>query len=102
MYLGEQLRQIRMAQDVSVYKLSKDSDISENHIHSIEKGTSQPSVAVLEKLLNPLGMTLCEFFNTGETVVYPTENELQLLQAVRRLSGERAQLVLSLAQALAQ
>lgn len=102
MDLGEHLKKIRSDKGISVYKLSKETDISENHIHSIEKGISQPSVAMLEKLLDYLGVTLSDFFKGNEDAVYPTSFESDLLGVVRRLPDEKAQAVLLVAQLLSQ
>lgn len=102
MNLGEHLKQIRTSKNISVYKLSKETEISENHIHSIEKGTSQPSVAMLEKLLDYLGVTMSEFFKSSDDAVYPTGYEADLLNAVRVLTDEKAQAVLLMAQLLSQ
>lgn len=60
MDLGISFKNIREGKGKSVYALSKETGVSENHIHSIEKGTTQPSVAILERLLNALGVTLPE------------------------------------------
>lgn len=51
MDLPVKFRTLRTQKDISVYKLSKDTDISQNYIRKIEKGESQPAVLVLEKLL---------------------------------------------------
>ena len=97
MDISARFRQIRMTRGISVYKLSKETDISENHIHSIEKGNSQPSVAILEKLLTALGTTMSEFFQDGGQAVFPTEYEAALLCAVRKLPEDKAQAVLLVA-----
>lgn len=102
MDLGSNLKETRTAKNISVYKLSKETDISENHIHSIEKGISQPSVAMLEKLLTHMGVTMSEFFKGGEDAVYPTDYESELLGAVRVLPDDKAQAVLLVARLMAQ
>jgi len=102
MDLGTHLKQIRTAKNVSVYRLSKETDISENHIHGIEKGISQPSVAMLEKLLGHLGVSMSEFFKMSENEMYPTDYESELLGAVRKLSGDKAEAVLLIARLLSK
>jgi len=72
MDLPQKFKNLRTQKEISVYKLSKDTDISQNYIRKIEKGESQPSVLVLEKLLARLGTTLAEFFNDSGDVMYPT------------------------------
>lgn len=101
MDIGISFKNLREGKGKSVYALSKESGVSENHIHSIEKGTTQPSVAILERLLTALGVTLSEFFNDGEDVLYPSPLERELIYAVRKLDSEKAQYLLQLAKWLA-
>lgn len=102
MNLPEKFRDLRNAKNLSVYKMSKLSDVSENYIHRIEKGGTQPSVAVLEKLLLCLGTTLSEFFNESQSVIYPTEFELELIESVRILPTEKATAVLHMTKLLSE
>ena len=100
--IGAQLKKVRKEKKISVYKLSKDADISENHIHGIEKGKNQPSIAVLEILLGNLGITLHEFFKACDTTAQPTDLETEILSVIRRLPEEKAQAVLLMARLLSQ
>ncbi len=102
MNYGTRLREIRTAKKMSVYKLSKLSDISENYIHAIEKGKSQPSIVVLERLLAPLSTTLLEFLNEDRTVMYPTPFECSVLEGLRVLDEEKASAVLTMIRLLAK
>ena len=90
-------KNLREGKGKSVYALSKETGVSENHIHSIEKGSTQPSVAILERLLNALGVTLPEFFNEDREVLYPSAYERELIASVRKLDGEQAHVLLQLA-----
>lgn len=89
MKLNEQLKKLRLQKEISVYRLSHMTDISQNHIRSIEKGSSQPSVLMLEKLLTALGSNLSEFFSEDHSVYYPTTLERSLLESVRQLDDEQ-------------
>jgi transcriptional regulator with XRE-family HTH domain len=107
MDIGARLKQIRKEKRVSVYKLSKETYISENHIHGIEKGRNQPTVMMLRILLNYLGVSLSAFFsiyeNAGEPAEdKPTEMERQLLTAIHKLPDEKAQAVFLMARLLSQ
>ena len=97
MDLASRFRQLRTTKEFSVYKLAKISDVSENYIRAIEKGDSQPSVQIIEKLLASIGTSLSEFFNESSEVIYPTPFELELVQNVRTLSNEKAAAVLQVA-----
>lgn len=89
MKLNEQLKKLRLQKGISVYRLSHMTDISQYHIRSIEKGSSQPSVLMLEKLLTALGSNLSEFFSEDHSVYYPTTLERSLLESVRQLDDEQ-------------
>ena len=102
MDLPVKFRTLRTRKKLSVYKLSKATDISENYIHKIEKGQSQPSVLVLEKLLGCLGTTISEFFNESPDVLYPTAEERELVENFRVLNEEKAAAVLHMAKLLAE
>ncbi len=101
MDLPQKLNKLRTQREISVYKLSKDTDISQNYIRKIEKGESQPSVLVLETLLKRLGTTLAEFFNENEDTLYPTAYERELIESVRMLNEEKAEAVLHIAKLMA-
>ncbi len=100
MELHERLKKLSTDQGISVYRLARMSDVSENYIRIIEKGNNQPSVQVLEKLVKSLGMTLAEFFRDDETILYPSCYEKNLIQAARKLDAQKSELLLSLAKAL--
>lgn len=102
MDLPVKFRTLRTQKSISVYKLSKDTDISQNYIRKIEKGESQPSVLVLEKLLARLGTTLAEFFNDSSEVMYPSVDERELVENYRTLNEEKAAAVLHMVKLMAQ
>lgn len=100
--VNERIRELRRKRGFSPSELSRKSNVSENHIRSIEKGNSQPTVYVLLQLLEALHIKPAEFFREDEQVFYPSEYEKELLEASRRLSNERAGIILLLAQMLAE
>lgn len=102
MNINERLKQLREDKDISIYKLSRITDVSENHIRSIEHGKSQPTVLTLEKLLPGLGTNLAEFFNDNNQVFYPTEIEIELLHAIRQISREQVEALVHLAKLMNQ
>lgn len=96
MNIGSKLNFIRENKKISVYKLSKLTDISENHIHNIEKCITQPSVLILEKLLSALGTNLSEFFNENDNVVSLNKFETELIQNIRLLDDEKSDAILKI------
>ena len=96
MDIAKRFQGIRKEKNISVYKLANLSEVSQNYIHNIEKGISQPSIYILEKLLNPMGITLAEFFNDNVESYYINDFEKELLQAIRILSENQARIILEL------
>ena len=86
----------KKAKKISVYKLSKISGISENHIHNIEKGINDPNIRTLNKILKSMEITLAEFFNNNSNVYYPNDFEKELLQSISLLTKKQANILLAL------
>ncbi len=100
--IPNRFKNLRTEKGFSIYRLAKVSDISENYIHKIEKGESQPSVYILEKLLSCLGTTPAEFLNENSAVMYPSDFERELVETVRVLPKEKADAVLHIAKLMGE
>lgn len=100
MEIGERLRSIRKAKGLSIYKLSQDTGISQNHISDLELGRRKPSVETLKRLIVPLGITLSELFNENTEVSILTENERELVENYRTLPDNKAENLLNLSRLL--
>lgn len=92
--IANRLLKLRNDKDFSVYRLSKEAEVSENYIHKIERGESLPSLYILEKLLSRLGSTIPEFLNEDGEMMYPSDFERELLESVRELPEEKAAAIL--------
>lgn len=100
MEVGKRLRTIREGKQISIYKLSKETDISQNHISGIELGKRQPTIETLSRLIKPLGITLSELFNDNSEAVFPTDDERTLLENYRCLPNDKASMLLGLSEML--
>lgn len=95
MNIGEQLYYWRNLKQTSVYKLSKISDVSENHIRNIENGKKQPTIKTLQALTDGLNITLSEFFNTeNNDITYLSDGERRILDTYRRLPKDKADILI--------
>jgi len=101
MNVNDHLKELRENRGYTPAELAHRSHVSENHIRSIEKGKSQPTVYVLLQLLEALNIRPEEFFKEDKEVVYPTDYEKELIEACRRLHTDRADVLLLLAKMLA-
>ena len=102
MEYGKRLKQLREAKEFSIYRLSKDSDISQGHISDLENGKNQPTIETLNKLLTPMGITLSEFFNEDGEVAVLNDREKEIVTSFRTMNDENANLYLQLGKALSK
>lgn len=100
MDIGKRLRYIRQSKNISIYKLSEETGISQNHISGIELGKRQPTVDTLKRLVAPLGITLAELFNENENISILSNNECELVENYRILPNEKADILLKLSDIL--
>ena len=100
MDIGERLRVIRKSKGYSIYKISQETGISQNHISDLELGRRKPSVETLRRLIVPLGITLAEMFNEDTEVSILTEKERELVENYRTLPENKAEGLLNLSRLL--
>ena len=90
MDIAERLRTVRKSKNISVYRLSQMSAISETHIRDLERGDRNPSFDTLSRLAKPLGLSLSELFNESDTAAFLTKDEKELVECFRMLSQDKA------------
>ena len=100
MKIGGKLKSARLAKGFSIYKLSKITYISQNHISAIENDKRQPTLETLERLVEPLGITLVELLNSNEEAFYLTSEEKNLIKNYRAMSCDNSELFLKLSSVL--
>lgn len=100
MEIGERLRHVRKSKNISIYRISMETGISQSHISDLELGRRKPSVETLSRLVVPLGITLSELFNENNDISILSEKERQLVEYFRTLPDEKAELLLQLGEAL--
>ena len=62
--IGERLRELREARNISMRTLASRSGLSANALSMIERGKASPSVSTLYKLAEALGISITTFFAT--------------------------------------
>jgi len=71
--VGERLRELREARNISMRALATRSGLSANALSMIERGRASPSVSTLYKLADALGVSITAFFGSDierQRVVY--------------------------------
>jgi quercetin dioxygenase-like cupin family protein/DNA-binding Xre family transcriptional regulator len=76
--VGERLRELREARNISMRTLASRSGLSANALSMIERGKASPSVSTLYKLADALGVSITSFFASDmerKQVVYLKADE---------------------------
>src|SRR5689334_25064363 len=60
--IGERLRELREAHNISMRALAARSGLSANALSMIERGKTSPSVSTLYKLADAMGVSITAFF----------------------------------------
>lgn len=84
-HVGQRLRILRKARNLSIRSLAEDSGLSVNTLSLIENGKTSPSVNTLHQLAQSLNVSITAFF----------EDECQKKRVVFQRAGERQQIVFS-------
>lgn len=96
----EKIRKLRTAKGLTIYKLSKETGITQNHISDLECGRRNPSLDTLRRLIVPLGISLSELFCEDENVTYLSEKERMLVENYRMLPEEKGDFLLQMSSIL--
>jgi len=62
--IGDRLRELREARNISMRALASKSGLSANALSMIERGKASPSVSTLYKLADALGVSITSFFGS--------------------------------------
>ena len=99
---GARLRKMRKAKKFSIYRLHIITGMSQGHISELEKNVNTPTIDTLQRLLEPMGISLAEFFNEDGEVSYLNERERELVANYRTMPDDKAELYFQLGKALNQ
>ena len=91
---------MRKAKNFSIYRLHVITGMSQGHISELEKNVNTPTIDTLQRLLDPMGISLAEFFNEDGEVSYLNEREKELVANYRTLPDDKAELYFQLGKAL--
>ncbi len=85
-FVQERITELRLARDISEYRLSKDLGYSKGYIQSISSGKTLPSMTALYEICDYFKITPREFFDDDSA----PDSELvhNLIREIRRLPVE--------------
>lgn len=82
----KKLNELRLSQNMSVYRLAELSGINQSTLANTFSRGIVPSIANLSRICEALGKNLSQFFSEDEVYELLSEEETDLLQNYRRLS----------------
>lgn len=88
----ERIKQIMKVRGWSEYRLAKESGVPQSTISNIFNRNYQPSIASLELICKPFGITLAQFFADGNFVEL-TDEQYQFFQRWAALKPEQKALI---------
>ena len=65
---GRRIKELRLAQNISISELAKDAQVSKSLISQVERAEVYPSLKTLEKIASALGVHLSKFFQIENSV----------------------------------
>lgn len=92
------IKELRESRGWSVYRLAKESGISQSTISTWYQKNLCPPVDKIEKICNALDISLCQFFSRPKNIDYSKEEELQ--NGLLMLSSEDKDNILKLINAI--
>lgn len=60
--IGMRIRYLRTQKKMSQEDLALEADVNKNYLSDLERGTRNPTLVILSKIVNALGETLESFF----------------------------------------
>jgi transcriptional regulator with XRE-family HTH domain len=64
--IGKRVAELRKEKGLSQQKFADDAGLERSHLTNIENGNNNISLSSLEKIINTLDISPCDFFNTEE------------------------------------
>jgi len=94
----ERLHKLLESRGWSMYRLAKESGLTDSTIANIYRRNALPSIDTLAKICDGFGITLSQFFAENETVDLSPELQ-SLFDEWRPLTAEQKELVMSMMRA---
>lgn len=94
----ERLRRLMEARGWTMYRLAKESGLTESTIANIYRRNAIPSIDTLEKICQGFGITLSQFFADAELVEL-TEDLKEVFENWRTLTPEQKEAALTMMRA---
>ena len=90
----ERIKALRDERGWSNYRLAREADISENSLNNLFRRNNLPTIPTLESICKGLGITLSQFFATGNEPVELNEAQREMLTTWDSLTAEQKETLL--------
>lgn len=91
----ERIEALMQQRNWSVYRLAKESGLSQSTLSHVFRKDSEPTFSTLETICKTFGISLSQFFADGDAVPL-TDEQQALLTKWGTLNSEQKQLILSM------
>lgn len=95
MDVSQKIKQLAADREWTEYRLVKESGLSASTIANIYHRNTIPSIPTLETICDTFGITLSQFFSTGNTISL-TDEQLRLLKYWAAITSAQQKAVLDL------
>ena len=102
MDIGAKIKELRSEKGFTRYRLSELSGVSQTHISDIERGVKIPTIETISKLLEPLEISLGEFFASNNKLYDLNQTEQTVMHLFRKLPDESKDVVIQLLELLSK
>ena len=100
--IGAKIKELRSDKGFTRYRLSELSGVSQTHISDIERGVKVPTIETISKLLEPLEVSLGEFFAKNDRLYDLNQNEQKAIALFRKLPKGSEDVVIQLLELLSK
>ena len=94
--VGDRVRELRTKHGQSQEQLAFNADITPSYLGQIERNLKSPTVRVIERLCQSLGVSLADFFSTSPTSSDIDPISLQIISQIANRSNEQKQHILGI------
>lgn len=94
---GERLRELRRQRGFTQEEIALRADITTSYYGQIERGSANPSVALLEKICAVMGISISDIFTDADTNPLSIDAlSMQIIHQINGKSDEEKELILSM------
>lgn len=95
-FLGQRIRTLRKSKNLTQEQLGGKAGINYKHLGAIERGDENPSLSVLDKIADGLGVEILELFRFQHEEADPVKLRKMIADLVKDEKVDRLQLILKI------